>query len=81
MLCTVYPVCCVQCTLCVVYSVPCVLRSVPVCCVQCTLCVVYSVPCVLDTVYSEPFIFYSCMCSECSEIGAAKDPENVTVEL
>ena len=48
-LCTVYPVCCVQYTLFVVYSVPCVLY--PVCCVQCTLCVVYSVPCVLCTVY------------------------------
>ena len=41
---TVDPVCCVQCTLCAVYSVPCVLCTVyPVCCVQCTLCAVYSV--------------------------------------
>ena len=44
-----YPVCCVQCTLCAVYNVPCVLCTVyPVCCVQCTLC---AVPCVLCTVY------------------------------
>ena len=72
-LCTVYPVFCVQGTMCAVYSVPCVLCTVyPVCCVQYTLCVVYSVPCVLCTVYpvccvqSTLCVVYSVPCVLCT---------------
>ena len=60
-LCTVYPVCCIQCTCVLCTMFLCAVYCVPVCCVQYTLCVVYSVPCVLCTlcvVDSVPVCFY-----------------------